>query len=501
LTPRTIGEQLAAAAAAAPDRVAVLARGEAVTFEQLDRAAARLAAGLHARGVGRGERVALLLGNGIDMCVAVYGVARAGAAFVPVNATTKAAKLADILGRAEATALLCDAERAGVARDAARLHGAGIEPIGVEQATVAGKAPAEPLDGDLAAVMFTSGSTGEPKGVMLAHQNMVFATESIVEYLELHTDDRVLCVLPLSFGYGLSQLLTCVCATATLVLEPGLGLPGRLVRLLEEERITGLPAVPTVFAVLTALRGLAERRLPDLRFLTNAGAGLSMPGLEAVRRTFPHASLFCMYGQTECTRVCYLPPAALDAKAGSVGIAIPGTETWVERPDGTRAAPGEVGELMVRGTHVMQGYWRDPERTAERLRPGRWPWERVLATGDLFRADEAGDLWFVSRSDDIIKSRGEKVAPKEVEDVLYGVPGVAEAAVVGVPDELLGQAVHAHVVLHPAGGATAEALRRRCMEQLEDHMVPQRVHIHSELPRTPNGKLDRRALAGLAPAL
>jgi amino acid adenylation domain-containing protein len=500
LTPRTIGEQLQAAAAARPDGVAVRAQGAEITYAELDRAAERLAAGLRGRGVERGARVMVQLGNGIDMCVAIYGLARAGAAFVPVNPTTKPAKLADELARAGAIAMLCDAEHAGTARDAADLHGGGLEPLGVEAASGSGAAPGEALDGDLAAIMFTSGSTGEPKGVMLSHQNVVFATDSIVEYLELGPEDRVLSVLPLSFGYGLSQLLTCVRAGATLVLEPGLGLPGRLVRLLEEERITGMPAVPTAFAVLTRLRGLAERELPHLRFLTNAGAGLSEPGLEAVRRTFPDADLYCMYGQTECTRVCYLPPAELDARAGSVGVAIPGTEAWVERADGTRAAPGETGELMVRGTHVMQGYWQDPERTAGKLRPGRWPWERVLATGDLFRADADGRLWFLSRSDDIIKSRGEKVAPKEVEDVLYGVAGVAEAAVVGVPDELLGQAVHAHVVLEDAAAVTPDELRRRCAERLEDHMVPQQVRIHPALPRTPNGKLDRRALAAGAPA-
>jgi acyl-CoA synthetase (AMP-forming)/AMP-acid ligase II len=200
-----------------------------------------------------------------------------------------------------------------------------------------------------------------------------------------------------------------------------------------------------------------------------------------------------MYGLTECKRVSFLPPEELSARPTSVGRAIPGTEAWVDDGRGGVAAPGEVGELLVRGGHVMQGYWNAPEVTAERLRPGRWPWERILATGDLFRTDDAGYLYFVGRRDDLIKSRGEKVVPREVEDVLHGADGVTEAAVVGVPDERLGQAVVAHVA---GPSVDAAALRAFCAAHLEAHMVPSAVVVHADaLPRTPNGKVDRRALA------
>jgi acyl-CoA synthetase (AMP-forming)/AMP-acid ligase II len=308
-------------------------------------------------------------------------------------------------------------------------------------------------------------------------------------------EDRVLCVLPLSFDYGLYQLLMSVRVGATLVLEEGFAFPGRVVRLLEEQSITGLPGVPTVFQMLTALRGLSERRLPDLRFLTNTGAALPAGLTDAIQRTFPHARLFSMYGLTECKRVSYLPPEELAVRPTSVGIPIPGTEAWIDDGDGTAVAPGEVGELMVRGAHVMQGYWGDPRATNERLRPGRWPWERVLATGDLFRRDEDGYLYFVGRRDDLIKSRGEKVIPREVEDVLLAAPGVREAAVVGVPDRLLGQAVHAHVSPQPGEVTEGAELRRHCARHLEDYMVPQRVFVHDKLPLTSNGKVDKLVLA------
>jgi acyl-CoA synthetase (AMP-forming)/AMP-acid ligase II len=331
---------------------------------------------------------------------------------------------------------------------------------------------------------------------MLSHRNVTFIVESIVEYLEQTAEDRVLCLLPLSFGYGLYQLLASVRVGGTLVLERGLAFPGRLIQLIEDERITGLPGVPTIWQVLVSLDGLAGRDLPDLRFLTSAGAALPVSLVHAVRRTFPRARLYNMYGQTECGRISYLPPDLVDDKPDSVGVAMPGTKAWVERPDGKEAGPGEVGELMARGGHVMHGYWNDPEATAKRLRPGRWPGERVLATGDLFRRDEAGLLYFVGRQDDIIKSRGEKVAPTEVERALDELDEVHEAVVVGVPDVRLGEAIHAHVSLYDVGALDARAIRRHCAQRLEDHMVPSQVIFHDELPRTANGKIDRRRLAG-----
>jgi long-chain acyl-CoA synthetase len=491
MSARTLGEDLRARAAAAPGQEAVAAGGARATYTELDAAADRFAAALVAAGVRRGDRVLLVLRNHLEAAVAVYGTLRAGAAISPLNPTIKPAKLAYVAADCDAAALVADASTAAVVAEAA----AG-RPVLDANAAADGPVPAPPLSVDLAAVIYTSGSTGEPKGVTLTHGNMTFAADSIVEYLGMHAGDRVLCTAPLSFDYGLYQLLMCVRCGATLVLEHGFAMAGRIVQLLVDERITGLPGVPTLFHVLVGLRGLAERDLPHLRFLTNTGQALPVATIDALRRTFPGTQIFSMYGLTECKRVSYLPPEELAARPASVGRAIPGTAAWVDDGHGGVAAPGEVGELLVRGAHVMQGYWNAPEATAERLRPGRWPWERVLATGDLFRADEEGYLYFVGRRDDLIKSRGEKVVPREVEDVLHAVTGVAEAAVVGVPDERLGQAVHAHVAPRPGAALEADALRRHCAAALEAHMVPARVVVHDDaLPRTANGKVDRRALA------
>jgi long-chain acyl-CoA synthetase len=352
-----------------------------------------------------------------------------------------------------------------------------------------------PGDDDLAALMHTSGSTGGPKGVMHCHGGLGFVTDSIIEYLEIVPEDRILNLLPLSFGYGLTHLLFCIRSGATLVLEPGVGLPGRIVKLLEDQRITGLPGVPTVFQMLLTLRGLSERPFPHLRFLTSAGAALPGPAIEEVRSTFPNARLYVMYGQTECIRTCYLPPDQLDVRPSSVGVPIPGTDTWIEDDEGNEVGPGVVGELIVRGPHVMQGYWRNPRATIERVREGRRPGERVLASNDLFRTDEEGYLYFVGRRDDIIKSRGEKVPPREVEEILHLDPAVHEAAVVGVPDRLLGEAVHAHVSPREGSELDPAGLKRLCAEHLEDYMVPQRIVVHDELPRNQNNKVDRLLLS------
>lgn len=494
MVARAIGEDLRVRAAADPDRPAVIAPEGELSYGELDAAAERLARGLAHNGVRRGDRVATLLPNSLEAVISIYGVFRAGAAISPLNPTVKPGKLAYVLDDSGAQVVICDPERAENARAGAE-QASGEVKVFAGAESVSGEGPLHPpLSVDLAGVVYTSGSTGEPKGVAVSHQTMTFVADSIIEYLEMDSSERILCVLPLSFGYGLYQLLTCMRSGGTLVLEPGFAFAGRVVSLLSDQKVTALPGVPTVFGVLLSLRGLADREFPELRTLTNAGGPMSEPMIQTLRSTFPNARFFSMYGQTEAQRICYLPPDQLELRPTSVGIPIPGTEAWIEDADGNVPVPGAVGELMVRGTHVMLEYWNKPEATAEKLRPGRWPWERVLATGDLFRRDEEGYLYFVSRRDDIIKSRGEKVVPKEIEDLLHTAPGVHEAAVVGVPDELLGEAVIAHVSPQTDAELDAGALRRLCAERLEDYMVPKRVVIHDELPRTGNGKLDRSTL-------
>ena len=497
MSGRTFAEDLCERAKLHPARTALITPEAPVSYGELDRWASRLARSLVELGVKRGDRVATLLPNGTAAAIAIYGVLRSGAAFSPINPTTKRERLSELLADLEAAAVICAPEHREMVLAAA--ENAGEIPVlsvlddGLDTELDA-RDFALSLEVDLAAVIYTSGSTGEPKGVVLTHRNMTFVADSIIEYLELSQADRILCLLPLSFNYGLYQLLMSIRVGATLVLEPGFAFSGRTVSLLVDEEITALPGVPTVFQTLLSLRGLRERSFPNLRLITNAGAPLPAGAVVAIRETFPNTNLFLMYGQTEATRIAYLRPELVDAKPTAVGGAIPGTEVWIEDDDGNMLGAGETGELMVRGAHVMQGYWNDPDGTAARLRPGRWPWERVVRTNDLFRLDEDGQLHFVSRRDDVIKSRGEKVAPHEVEKILRSDPGVSEAAVVGIPDHLLGEAVVAHVA--PTSGTDVDpvALRRLCAEKLEDYKVPRRIDVHPQLPKNINGKVDRAAL-------
>jgi long-chain acyl-CoA synthetase len=310
-----------------------------------------------------------------------------------------------------------------------------------------------------------------------------------MQYLQSDEADVVMGVLPLSFDYGLYQVFMTFGCGGTLVLEKSFAYPAEVLQHVAHERVTGLPGVPTLFAMLLNM-DLSPYDLSSLRYITNTAAALPPSHITELRRKFPGVTLYSMYGLTETKRTLYLPPEQLDRRPASVGIAIPGTEVWIEDAAGHRLGPEEIGELVVRGRHVMRGYWKAPLETAQRFRPGPLPGERVCYTGDLFRMDADGYMYFVGRTDDIIKSRGHKVAPKEIETVLYGIPGVVEAGVVPVPDAILGQAIKA-VVAVVDGQLTQAQVLAHCRQHLDDHMIPKYVEFRDTLPKTASGKIDR----------
>jgi len=352
--------------------------------------------------------------------------------------------------------------------------------------------PSAAESSDPAALLYTSGSSGTPKGVMLTHSSLDFVIASIAQYLRLGSDDRILNVLPMAFGYGLSQLLLTARLGSSLVLERSFTYPAQTLRALEANEATVFPGIPTIFATLSSLFGEVGKTYPSVTRITSAAAALP-PALHApLHKLFPNALIFRMYGQTECIRVCYLEPELIDDKPTSVGKAIPGTEAFVLDDDGRPVPPGVVGTLYVRGPHVMRGYWNATDLTATMIssRDGA----PVLCTHDLFTTDEDGDLYFVSRSDEIIKTRGEKVSPMQVENVLFALPGVKEAAVVGVPDERLGEAIRAYVVREEGSTLEGAQVVRACREQLEAFAVPHEVRFVDDLPKTPSGKVRRKSL-------
>lgn len=497
-----------------PDKTALVCGGERLTYREIDQMSNRLAHALRQAGVQRGGRVAIFLPNSTGTVIGIFAALKAGGVFVVINHTTKNDKLAYILQNSGASALLTDRRRAAsaagilneveslklcvIADDLAEsleasldVPAAGLESILTSYS--ADRPPQVNIDLDLACLIYTSGSTGDPKGVMSDHSNVVFAASSIIEYIGNCPDDIVLDVLPLSFDYGLYQLLMVFKFGGTLVLENSFAYPAAILKLIEEERITGLPGVPTIFSILVQM-DLSSFDLSSLRYLTNTAAALPPSHIQQLQDKFPETTLFSMYGLTETKRTLYLPPDQLKVRPGSVGIPIPGTEAWVEEENGQRAAPGEAGELVVRGRHVMRGYWNDPAASAERFRPGRIPGERLCYTGDVFRQDEEGYFYFVGRKDDIIKSRGEKVSPKEVENVLYMLPGVTEAAVIGVEDPILGQAIKAFLVVE-GQELTEKQVLAHCRAHLEDFMIPRLVEFRQSLEKTSSGKIRKLGLA------
>jgi amino acid adenylation domain-containing protein len=501
---------LALTAARVPERTAVIAGERRLTYRELDETSTRVARGLMALGVARGERVVIQLDNGVETVIAIYGVLKAGAAIVMVNPSTKAQKLSYILSNARARALIVG----GVAREALAdlvlppdvratvVVGAHadqpVDPATVPWAAIADTPSAEPLgdrgiDLDLAALLYTSGSTGDPKGVMLTHRNITSATASIAAYLNLTQDDVIFNVLPLSFGYGLTQLFPTVMVGGCLVIEKGILYPHVTLKQMAAHRATGFAVVPTIATTLLNI-DLSKYDLSHLRYVTNAGAGMPTEVVRGMRRALPHVQLYLMYGQTECLRALYLDPAQTDQRPDSVGRGMPNQELMIVDESGAEVGPNVVGELVVRGSHVMTGYWERPEETERKLRQGKLEGERVLYTGDLFRRDEDGYYYFVARQDDIIKSRGEKVSPREVENVIHALPEVLEVVVAGVPDARLGQAVTAYVVLKPGAVLEARDIKRHCAASLEDYMVPSAVEFRTELPKNERGKVAKREL-------
>jgi len=509
---RLVQDLLEQSARRTPEKVALVFERQRWTYAEIEAKANQLARALRDLGVTRGDRVALFLPNSPELALGIFGVLKADAVFVVINSTTKPDKLARLVENCEAAAVVTRARdaslAAGLVEHVPSLRCGLLAGQGAAEAAAAyddlialdavwaeypdSPPPRRAIDQDLACLIYTSGSTGDSKGVMSSHRNVVFAASSIIQYVGNVPDDVVINALPLSFDYGLYQLLMTFKFGGTLVLEKSFAYGAHFLKRMEEEKVTGLPGVPTMFAILLQM-DLGAFDLGALRYVTNTAAALPVRHIRAIRRAFPCAKLISMYGLTETKRTLYLPPEQLDKRPHSVGMAIPGTEVWLEDEEGRPLGAGEVGELVIRGGHVMRGYWRAPEATAERFRPGPLPGETVCYSGDLFRMDEEGYYEFVSRKDDVIKCRGEKVSPKEVEGVIYDLPGVVEVAVVGVPDPILGQAVKALVVRNGDAPTDRDVLAH-CRAHLEDYMTPKFVEIVDSLPKTTSGKIARTAL-------
>lgn len=506
-----------------PDHTAVVGHGLRLGYAALHAEARRLAAALIEQGVRPGERVAVWMANSAEAAVAIWAVLEAGAVLVPLHAAARRDALQPVVRDADLRFAVAGAELSSgipalleamrpqatvlVVGPADRAAAPGTLPWSIATPPMARADAAENVEsgsratsfdaaGDpgLASLIYTSGSTGEPKGVMLSHANMIAALRAVNAYLALDGRDVVYSALPLSSSYGLYQLVLGLAVGATVVLDRSFAFPTRSMALMADERCTVAAAVPTMFAWLATTPSLGPYDLSALRIMTSAAAALPVEHARRVGERLPRMRLFVMYGQTECKRISYLDPADLARKPGSVGRGMPYQDHGLLDEAGRLLRGPGTGELVVRGPHVMQGYWRKPDASAAKLREIPGEWGRWLHTGDVFRVDEDGYLFFVGRKDDILKVGGHKVSPREVEEVLCQIPAVREAAVTGVEDPVWGEAVRAHLVLREGASLSAEEVVQFCSSRLRGFMVPKVVRFVRDLPKTESGKVKKREL-------
>ena len=502
------------------DKVAVICGGQRFTYRQIDHYSNQLAASLIEMGIHHQDRVVILLDNSVEAVISLFGIMKAGGIFIMLNPSMKARKLNYILKDSGAIAMITKREKLNIVKDATvgahdlkniiwvnRLIGQSKEKLDIKNYYLDDIISMTPFSDfipntlapisnmDLAMIIYTSGSTGEPKSVMSAHYNVVAAARSITQYLENTEDEIILNTLPLSFGYGLYQVLMAFFLGGTIVVEPSFAFPYRILKLLVQEKVTAFPMVPTMVAILLQMKDLEKFDFPSLRYITNAAAALPVPHIRQLMKLFPKVRIYSMYGLTECSRVSYLPPEELARRPESVGIPIPNCKVYVVDSQGNKLGPNQVGELVVSGPNVMQGYWNSPAETAKRFRFCEDPRNAVLYTGDLFRQDEKGFLYFVARKDELIKTKGELVSPKEIENIICEIKGVVEAAVIGVPDDILGTSVKAFIVTNGSGNASKNRILSYCKKNLEPYMVPKYIEYKERLPKNSAGKIDKRLLS------
>ena len=496
-------------ARAHPDKPAVWFNNAWKTYGEINREADLVAGFLVKSGAGRGDRVAILLENSFDFISAHFGALKAGAVEVSLNTELTAEALKQLLSDCGAKVLIAGGKFAsqwsGILGDLPELRHVLVDrplrkPLpatpriqqhlfsDVLQSNLQPAAAPGRIDIDLASIIYTSGSTGEPKGVMLSHLNLTSNTQSIVQYLGLEESDRMLVVLPFYYVYGRSLLYSHFLSGGSLIIDNRFAYPVTVLNTMRDLEATGFAGVPSTFSILLHKSDLKSRKFPKLRFVTQAGGGMAPALQKETVEAFRPARLFVMYGSTEAApRLTYVEPEVLPRKWGSIGRAIPNVEVIVSDERGHRLPPGVPGEITARGSNIMMGYWKSPAATAEVLRNGYY------YTGDLGYEDEDGYIFLTGRSRDIIKVGGNRVSSKEIEDAVLEIPGVLETAVIGVPDDILGEAIKVFVVCcNPV--VTEDALRGRLQRSLPAFKHPKWVQFCDSLPKNQSGKILKTAL-------
>lgn len=508
-----------------PEKLAATYLERSVTYRELYGSSLKMRQYLESRGFSRGGRAAILVENSPEYLTAFFAVTGAGLVVVPVDTSLNPEKINFILNDCGAECLIIQSkyERhlekilAGNTALKELISDRGFRGY---SGTLSHRTMAEILQGtelsaemdnswqgkvryleynleketseaptELAAIFYTSGSTGQPKGVMLSHRNLISNTIATVEYLKLTPDDSVIVILPFYYIYGNSLLLTHILCGGRLVIDNRFLYPEVVLDTMEQERVTGFSGVPSNFMILLNNSTFATRKLEALRYFTQAGGAMAPEVVRRLMATFPHKEIYIMYGQTEAApRVSYCPPDRLKDKVGSIGIPVPGVRIRIVNDDGVEVPTGEEGEIAVFGDNVMLGYWNQPEEQSQVLRNG-W-----LHTGDLARKDEEGYFYIVGRKKEIIKAGGNRVSAKEVEECILENEKIAEATVFGVKDDILGEAIKAVIVLKEGATADKKEIQVYCRAKLADYKIPKYVDFVEALPKYKSGKVNKLQL-------
>lgn len=489
-----------------PYKDTAIQMGGRINYLELEAAANRLANHLIDLGIKPGDRICILLEPSINYIIAYFGILKAGAVVVSLNTQAAIRNFRNTLGNCQVSGLIVNKNLAHIVNEihsdlpslnfviSEGSHDCFPRDIKADfwldiqlksnptRPTIAHK------ENDIAQIIYTSGTTGSPKGVTLSHKNLHANTVSIVKYLDLRPDDRVMAILPFYYSYGNSLLLTHMYCGGSVVIDNRFAYPNIILEIMAQERVTGFSGVPSSFAILMHRSNIYDYRFKHLRYITQAGGPMSPALTQKIMEILPHIKVYIMYGQTEASaRLSYLEPDKLPEKIGSIGKAIPGVELTIKDEKGKVCKPGEVGEIIASGDNIMIGYWNQPEETKKVLK------EDGLHTGDLARTDEDGYLYIVSRRSDMIKSGAHRISPKEIEEVIVEFPSIIESAVFGVPDEILGEAIVAYVVSKEK--VDINELRKHLSLNLATFNIPREIIQVESLPKTPSDKIKRFELA------
>jgi amino acid adenylation domain-containing protein len=507
---------LSKSAKAYPEKPAVWARGKSITYRELDERSNQLAHLLHQRGIRKGDRVGLFFPKSVESIISMLGVLKAGGVYVPLDPQAPADRVGYIIGNCGIRILITKADkRAELSAETLGLLEASVlvEGEGNGGALITWSQLAEfpashapevaMIETDLAYILYTSGSTGRPKGVMLSHQNALTFVEWCAEEFQVRSEDRLSNHAPLHFDLSVFDVYNTLEAGATvyLITEDLALFPTSLANFIDTQKITIWYSVPSALMLLLLHGRLTVEKLKSLRVILFAGEVFPMKYLRQLAEVSQQSELYNLYGPTE-TNVCTYYKVERERLESMdklpIGIACANTETFSVTPDGRLAGKGEAGELYVRGPAVTNGYWADPEKTHKMVVPNHFQEnfeEKMYRTGDIVTVGDDGNYYFQGRRDSMIKSRGYRIELGEIETALLNHPGVREAAVLAVPDEIIGNRIRAVVAPHIAGSLGVLELQQFCASRVPKYMIPELVDLYDELPKTSTGKIDRVKLA------